>query len=157
SHSIKNILQGMRGGADVVELGMNKKNLALVSNGWGIVARNLERIYSLSMNMLAFSKQRKPEFELTNINSLLQELQALVQKQYDSKNVALLTDLDQDLPPVPVDPAGVHQAVLNLVNNALDAVEPETGVVSLRSECDGQDDVFRIQVIDNGAGMTRQT
>src|SRR5262245_46412909 len=45
SHSIKNILQGLRGGADAVELALKKKDLKLAEEGWPILARNLDRIY----------------------------------------------------------------------------------------------------------------
>lgn len=131
--------------------------MKVVGSGWDIVARNLDRIYELAMNMLAFSKQRQPETEMTNLGTVLSEVAALVQKQYDSKKVALLTDFDQDMPPVPVDPGGVHQAVLNLLNNALDAVEPESGVVSLRSEFDAEGQWVKIQVTDNGEGMSAVT
>ncbi len=157
SHSIKNILQGMRGGADVVELGLRKNNMDLTRGGWEIVARNVERIYELVMNMLAYSKQRKPELELVNLDALLGEISGLVQKQFDGKHAALLVDVPNDMPPVPVDPGGVHQAVLNLLNNALDAVQPETGVVSVRCEYDGENDRVKITVADNGEGMGKST
>ncbi|MEM1210241.1 MAG: ATP-binding protein [Planctomycetota bacterium] len=154
SHSIKNILQGMRGGADVVELGMRKNNLKVLQNGWEIVQRNQERIYQLAMNMLAFSKQRKPEIQMTNLGELLGEIAELMQKPFDDRQAMLLADVASDVPPVPVDPNGVHQAVLNLVANALDAVQPETGVVSMRCEYDPQACVVRIRVADNGVGMS---
>ncbi len=153
SHSIKNILQGMRGGADVVDLGLKKDNMKVVRSGWEIVSRNLERIYGLTMNMLAYSKQRMPEMELTNLSKLLEEVVALVQQQYDNREVALIVDFDQDMPPIPVDPAGVHQAVLNLLHNALDAVPMKIGAVSMRSEYDAEGQRARIHVIDNGPGI----
>ncbi len=156
SHSIKNILQGMRGGADVVELGLRKQNMNVVSNGWEIVSRNLERIYALTMNMLAFSKQRKPEVELAQIEPLLEDVVELVRNGAEAKRVALLTDHDPDMPPVPIDPGGVHQAVLNLLNNAVDAVEPESGVVTLRTQFDSEGERALVAVSDNGAGMSRQ-
>ncbi|MCC7146538.1 MAG: FHA domain-containing protein [Phycisphaeraceae bacterium] len=153
SHSVKNIIQGLTGGAEVVELGLRKTNLAVVKNGWKIVTRNLERISQLTMNMLAFSKQRKPELEMVNLNSLLQEVVQLVQKQYDDKKAALLTALDEDMPPVPVDAAGIHQAVLNLLNNALDAVAAETGAVTLSSQFTDDGRMVQIVVGDNGVGI----
>ena len=157
SHSIKNILQGMRGGGEVVELGLRKNNMKVVSNGWDIVARNQQRIYELVMNMLAYSKQRKPEIVMTNLPQLLDEIIALMQNSYDAKQVALLADYDNDMPPVPLDPGGVHQAVLNLVNNALDACEPESGVVSLKAEYLPDHEYLLIQVSDNGHGIPRNT
>ena len=157
SHSIKNILQGMRGGADVVELGLRKNNMDLTKGGWEIVARNVERIYELVMNMLAYSKQRKPELQLVNLDQLLDEVAGLVQKQYDAKQAALIVDVPHDMPPVPIDPSGVHQALLNLMNNALDAVQPGTGVVTVRCEYDGDNDRVKITVSDNGEGMSAGT
>jgi two-component system, NtrC family, sensor kinase len=61
------------------------------------------------------------------------------------------------MPPVPIDAPGIHQAMLNLLNNALDAVQPETGVVSVRCEYDGENDRVKISVTDNGEGMTPGT
>jgi len=156
SHSIKNILQGMRGGADVVELGLRKGNMKVLQNGWEIVQRNQDRIYQLAMNMLTFSKQRKPEIQLTHLGELLNEIAELMQKPYDDKQCMLLVDVAADLPPVPLDASGIHQAVLNLVANALDAVEPETGVVSMRCEYDPDACVARLRVADNGVGMSSE-
>ena len=154
SHSIRNILQGMRGGADVVELGLKKKNLGVVNNGWVIVSRNLERIYGLTLNMLAFSKQRRPEIELTNLAPLLDEVVALVSKQYENRGAALINDVPADLPPVPIDGGAIHQAVLNLLTNALDAVEAQQGVVTLRVELEEATDRVRLSVTDNGVGIS---
>ena len=154
SHSVRNIIQGMRGGADVVELGLRKNSMKVVRGGWDIVARNLDRIYGLTMNMLAYSKQRQPELEMTNLNPLLEEVVALAQQQYDSKHVALITDLEPDMPPLPLDGVGIHQAVLNLLNNALDAVKAKTGVVILRSEIDSESQRARLTVSDNGVGIS---
>ncbi|MEE9211416.1 MAG: ATP-binding protein [Phycisphaeraceae bacterium] len=156
SHSIKNILQGLRGGADVVELGLRKGSLKVVHGGWQIVARNLARIYELTMNMLAFSTQRRPERELTNLPKLLQECVALVQKQYDARQVALLTDFAEDMPPVPIDPSGIYQAAVNLLNNGLDAVEPNTGAVSVSCDYNVDQQLARIRINDNGAGIDAQ-
>ncbi|MEM1107788.1 MAG: ATP-binding protein [Planctomycetota bacterium] len=157
SHSIKNILQGMRGGADVVELGLRKQNMGVVNSGWEIVSRNLERIYELTMNMLAYSKQRRPEIEMENLVPLLEEVSALVSKQYENKKVALIQDFSPDMPPVPIDGGAIHQAVLNLLSNALDAVEPESGIVTLRCEFDAESDSVLLSVADNGEGMSPAT
>jgi signal transduction histidine kinase/pSer/pThr/pTyr-binding forkhead associated (FHA) protein len=154
SHSVRNILQAMRGGADVVELGLRKSAMNVVANGWEIVSRNLERIYELTLNMLAFSKQRRPELEMTNLARLVGEVVDLVQKQFDNKNVALIADVSPDLPPVPLDPGGVHQALLNLINNALDAVEPQSGVVTIHATYEDATQTVTIRVTDNGEGIT---
>lgn len=157
SHSIRNILQALRGGGEVVELGLRKKDLNLVGSGWDILRRNLDRIYELTMNMLAFSKQRKPEFEMANLGQLLQEIVELMQPQCDRRNIALITELDPDMPPIPMDPGGIHQALMNLMGNALDAVEADRGVITLRTEFDAESQEASISVSDNGQGMDAES
>jgi signal transduction histidine kinase len=153
SHSIKNILQGLRGGADAVELALNKGDLKLATEGWPILTRNLDRIYGLTLNMLAFSKQRQLEPELTPLRRLVEEAAQLIQGQCDRKRVGLLLDLADDVPPIPLDPGAMHQALVNLLTNALEAVPPRTGVVTIRTRYlpDSQD--AQISVSDNGPGI----
>jgi signal transduction histidine kinase len=157
SHSIKNILQGMRGGSDVVELGLRKNSMDVMVKGWDIVRRNQEKIYQLTLNMLQFSKQRQPELSMEHLLPMFKDLAGLVQSQFDAKGVALITDVEPDLPPVPIELSGIHQAVLNLLQNALDACEPDTGVVTLACRFDELDQEVRIIVRDNGIGMSRAT
>ena len=162
SHSIKNILQGLRGGADVVEMGLKKGDVKLANNGWGILKRNLDRIINLTMNMLAYSRPRELEIELTRLGPLLDDCASLLKDQCDSRGVALIVDAEADMPPVPIDSGQVHQALMNLLTNALDAVEPEAGVITVRAamKARAKGDAAgtagleaQIAVIDNGPGI----
>ncbi len=157
SHSVKNILQGMRGGAEVVELGMKREDFALVRNGWDILSRNLDRIYELTMNMLAYSKQRMPEFQMVSLPNVLGEVVELMQPQCDRRSVALITDFETEMPPIPADPGGIHQALMNLTNNALDAVEPDTGAITLRCAYDPRRHTATIVISDNGPGIDAES
>ncbi|HWB21046.1 MAG TPA: ATP-binding protein, partial [Phycisphaerales bacterium] len=153
SHSIKNILQGLRGGADAVELALSRGDLKLAADGWPILTRNLDRIYALTLNMLTFSKPRPMEFELTNIASVIQEVAQLITPQCTRKRCALVQDVPDDLPPIPVDPAALHQAMMNLATNAVEAVAAKTGVVTLRASFDTASHKLNIIVGDNGPGI----
>ncbi len=157
SHSIKNILQGMRGGAEVVEMGFSREDMNLLTNGWAVLSRNLDRIYELTMNMLAYSKQRKPEMEMVQLKTLLSDMEDLIQPQCDRRDIALITECEGDMPPIPADPGGLHQAIVNLLNNAMDAVDPGQGVVTLRCEYDPIRHIARIIVSDNGTGIDAET
>ena len=153
SHSIKNIIQGVRGGADVVELGLRKENLKVIRGGWDIVSRNLDRISHLTLNMLAFSKQHQPDFDATDLNALLEECVELMGVQAERKEVAVLTDFDPAVPLLPLDPNGIHQAVMNLLVNALDAVEQGTGVITVSTRYSAPAEAVDIAVHDNGCGI----
>ena len=154
SHSIKNILQGLRGGADAVEMALERGDFTLAREGWPILARNLDRIYGLTQNMLAYSKHRELDLELTPIGPLMEELAQLVQPQCDRKRVGLLLDLAEDMPPIPIDGNAIHQAVMNLLGNALDAAPAKTGVVTLRTRFLAESHEAQIAVSDNGPGIS---
>jgi len=133
SHSIKNILQGLRGGADVVEMGLRKDDLKIAKGGWAILKRNLDRIMGLTLNMLAYSRQRHVELELMKLGPLIEDCAQLLQTQCAAKQVAMIIDVDPEMPPIPLDAALVHQAMMNLMGNAVEAVEPGTGAVTVRA------------------------
>ncbi len=63
SHHIKNILQGIRGGSSLVEMGLESKDETMIRRGWTILEKNQARIYNLVLDMLSFSKDREPAFD----------------------------------------------------------------------------------------------
>lgn len=153
SHSIKNILQGMRAGGDVVQRGLDRRDFAVTTKGWRILDRNLDRVYTLMTNMLAFSKQREPQLENLLVQRIVADVVELVQEQADEAGVAVLTDLDEATPPIPLDYDGLHQTVLNLISNALDAVPRGGGIIQVRTWHEPQERRVIISVTDNGPGV----
>ncbi len=153
SHSIKNILQGLRGGADVVGLALKKDDIELARRGWDILSRNLDRIYTLTLNMLAFSKQRQVEVELVNVADLLNEVVELIQPQCARKKVAVITDFDHDIDPIPADSGAIHQVLMNVLSNAIDAVKSDEGVITITAENVKDMEEVRLTIGDNGSGI----
>lgn len=156
SHSIKNILQGIRGGADVVEMALRKDSLKDAKVGWYMLERNLDKVQALTMNMLAYSKPRRPTLELTHVPHVLNECLELVRNNAEAKKVTLLTEISTTQPPIPIDADGIHQAVLNLLVNAIDAVPANRGVVTLSAEYDAVSQTTVIEVQDNGVGIAEK-
>ena len=153
SHSIKNILQALRGGADVVEMGLRANNLAQSTKGWRVVDRNLDKIYNLTMNLLAYSKEREPQLQLVNPNKLIAECVELTASAAGAKATMVVADVDPDHPAIPIDPDGMHQVMMNLISNALDAVEPGRGLIRIVCRYEVEHQTSVIEVIDNGTGI----
>ena len=153
SHSIKNILQALRGGADVVEMGLRATNLTQAAKGWRIVDRNLEKIYNLTMNLLAYSRPREPKVEQINPKVVIEDCLELVASAANEKGVMAVADIDPDHPAIPADPDGLHQVIMNLLSNAMDAVEPHHGLIRVVCRYDPENHQTVMQVIDNGIGI----
>ena len=152
SHHIKNILQALSAGIDLVQMGLNRNDLDRSKKSWPIVQRNLKRINDLILNMLAFSTRRQPLLESVNVNHILTECVEMQTPTADERGVALLTDLD-DLPPLRADAAGLQQAFTNLLTNALEAVADQAGAVTVSSRYDSADRRVVVTVRDNGRGI----
>jgi signal transduction histidine kinase len=153
SHSIKNILQALRGGADVVEMGFRNTNITQAQKGWRIVDRNLEKIYNLTLNLLAYSKPREPKLEPVNPKKLVDECLELIAPMANEKGVMAVADVERDHPPIPIDEDGLHQVLMNLLSNALDAVEPNKGLIRVVGRYEAENQQAILQVIDNGSGI----
>lgn len=153
SHHIKNILQGLRSGSEILKMGIDQKNDRLIHQGWRVAEKNQAKIYDLVMDMLSYSKDRIPNVEPTDLNEMVDEIVELLTPRAIELGVTLEKAVTPGLPKVAVDPDGIHRALLNLVGNALDAVEgrPEPKVtVGTRT---GDDGFVRIVVLDNGVGI----
>ncbi len=154
SHHIKNILQGMRSGADLLELGLSKRREDQIRQGWGIVHRNLDKVFDLTMNMLAFSKERQPRLEYVQLNHLVNEAVEMAQHTADERHIMLLSDLEENIPPILLDADGIGRALLNIVMNALDAVARDEGIVHVKTHYDAAQRIATISVHDNGPGIS---
>ena len=153
SHHIKNILQGLRGGADVVGQGLEADNIEITKKGWEIVERNLERIFTLSLNMLAFSKDRQPNRAATSLTRIIQDAAELARSRAEEKEIHLTCELDNSAPTLNVDPDGIHHALLNMLTNAVDAAPEQTGKIEVRFWIDNDRNMALISVTDNGHGI----
>ena len=95
SHAIKNILQGLRGGAGAIELAIDRGDLELAKQGWPILSRNLDRIHDLTFNMLAYTRARSLDLEPHHVNDSIEEAVRLMRRHqlgrsFSSRNVRAL-------------------------------------------------------------------
>lgn len=152
SHHIKNYLQGMKSGSEILEMGLGTDE-QLVQQGWKMVKSNQGKIHNLVMDMLSYSKEREPSIESIDLNGLVQDVVNQMKGRAKELGAKLEMRLDK-LPAVPADREGISRALLNIVSNALDAVDgrksPQVGVKT-SLEPDGKWVV--IEVLDNGPGI----
>ena len=154
SHHIKNILQGIRGGSYLIDMGLNDHNEDLVRKGWHVVEKNQNKIYNLVMDMLTFSKERQPAHERVNLNETVSDVIELMQARAEECAVDLQYRPDPALQVSTFDSEGIHRSVLNIVTNAIDAVEgTEHAIVLVETGHHPETDMLWVSVSDNGPGI----
>jgi two-component system NtrC family sensor kinase len=159
-HSIKNMLNALKGGSYMVKVGMAKDDRAVLEDGWGIVQQGIESMTMLSKKMLNYAKDLRPDLEATDLGQLMEQISAVVGKTATEEGIRFTTEVASDLPLVRCDEGLIHAVVMDLVSNAIDTCRvqayqeddgPAVAVVlshPLRSEH------VVIEVRDNGEGMT---
>ncbi len=155
SHHIKNILQGIRGGSYLIEMGLSEHDETVVRKGWKIVEKNQNKISTLVLDMLTFSKEREPDLQPADINRVVSDVVELMQSRAADLDVALECRLSEAIPTLVFDPEGMHRAILNVVTNAIDAAadSERSGSVEIATAYIPDDARIRVTVSDDGPGI----
>jgi signal transduction histidine kinase len=158
AHAIKNIAGGLKGGAFVVEKGLQLSNRHYLRQGWQMVQDNVARIQQLSLDLLNIASPGEPRFQETDPNKPLMAVYSLIQPQAQQFGIQLKMDAAPDLPSIPMEAESIHRCLLNLVTNAMDACgqvgcrcgHPRIDLVS-RADAEG----IEYRVRDNCGGMEK--
>jgi signal transduction histidine kinase len=161
-HSIKNMLNVMKGGAYMVKLGLAKDDKDLLVEGWEMVREGMDDMTHMSMSMLDFARTKKLKLEPTNLGELVQKIHGVSRAKFAEAGVNLSVDVASDLPEVVCDAEGIRSVIMDLISNALDACswkqyDPgETPEVIMRVVPSSRGGSIEIQVADNGGGMPEE-
>jgi C4-dicarboxylate-specific signal transduction histidine kinase len=105
--------------------------------------------------MRSFNTMNRPALEPVPLGAFLDRFTAMVQKDVRGRGVALEVVKDERAGAVLADPQALHQVMLNLITNALDALEDRTAP-RIRVEARRGVSHVRIIVSDNGRGIPAQ-
>lgn len=153
SHGIKNILQAVSGGADVVDHAFKIGDTERATRGWKILKRNLDRVRKLVLDMLAFSAESEPVFGSCDLNELIVSAVQAVNEEAIEKGVMVTLQTDETVEAVELDADMIHDVALNLILNAIDAVEQDEGKIEVSTDYDQAGKTVTLTVSDNGCGM----
>jgi len=148
-HCVKNILTGIRGGAEFVNKALETGEIKYLRTGWPILSQAVDRIDLLVNNMLSFSREREPERMVHDLNSLAKDVLALLATRAE-RNKIVLEHIEEGSGRASVDGQGIYRVILNLVTNAMDAC-PDGGTVTVT--VGNTRDGSVIEVADTGCGI----
>ncbi len=160
SHGIKNILEGLQGGAYVVDEGLKDADLNLIEKGWNIVNKNIFEVTDFVKNILHSSKRPRLRFEMASPGQLVKDSVALFKEKGSGLQIRLREQVNPYLPEVSVDTAGLRRVLNNLIWNAMEACMNDklkkNHFVSVKTDF-YDDDHFMFEITDNGIGMDQAT
>ncbi len=154
AHEIKNPLGGLRGAAQLLARELPQQQREYTD----IIIGEADRLQTLLDRMLG--PRTPPHKELLNVHRVLCRIRQLVESEVGS-SIVVNTDFDPSIPDIFVDPDQLHQALLNIARNAVQAMQ-NRGVLCLRTRVERRvvmhnrqyKMALRMDVQDNGPGIS---
>lgn len=153
AHEIKNPLGGLRGAAQLLSKEVSSDQKEYTS----MIIEQADRLTNLVDRLLG--PNQLPQIQAQNIHGILEKVCQLVGYSKE-KNIPLMRDYDPSLPAVECDQEKLQQAVLNIVNNAIQAID-ESNIITLKTRIASNKTIngkriklaVLISIIDDGPGI----
>jgi signal transduction histidine kinase len=157
AHEIKNPLSVIRMNMDLLaedfadpQSPRERRALAKIA----MVGRQCERLENLLNDFLRFNKVGRLELHLGSLNDQIERVLDLFEAQAAAANVEIVRYLDADLPSIQLNGETLQAALVNLVKNALEAMQGG-GQLIVRTRVTRQG--VALDLIDTGIGMDERT
>lgn len=133
------------------EADMSAQSLDEIRESLNQIRTQAQRCKAITSKLLTLRCSLDTQSTSTDLPALVQEILAHRQERVDRLKVCIVTDWPADLPRPGASQNEWEQILANLVDNALDALEPQGGTLTVGGQVDGQQ--LEISVADTGCGI----
>ena len=150
AHEINNPLTGIL----LYSSNMSKKVSAgsPLDEGLRIIIQETQRCKTIIQGLLEFARDREPQMIPANVNDIIERAIGIVDNEFRLRHVTKNVHLAGGMVKTMLDENQIEQVFINLLLNALHAVEGN-GIVTVKSEVDSAREKVRVEVSDNGSGV----
>jgi len=159
SHGIKGLLTGLDGGMYLLDSAFTEENQKQIKEGWEIVKLMVGRIRHMVLDILYFAKERELQWEQVSILDFANDAASAMALKMTHQGIDFACDFDDTTGNFEIDPGVVHSAVVNILENAMDACQEDPSERAHQITFRIRQDTAHIflEVEDNGIGMDSET
>ncbi len=118
-----------------------------------IIEKQAKICRTVVSDLLRFSRRTESTLDSVNLNEAIEEVLSVVEHTFKLEHVTIVRDFDSHLPEIMGDTEKLKQAIINLVNNAFDAIN-SGGNITVSTHHDRQADEVIIRIADTGSGIS---
>lgn len=149
AHEVRNPLGVIRASVQLLEDA--HCDPARIAEAADVIKQEIDRLDKVIKALLDFGRPSTPTLVRIDLNDVLQDVVLFTTRFARQSNVRIESALTEGLPPVLGDPDQLKQVFLNLVTNAVQAMEQTGGSITISTTSDG--DYVETQVRDSGPGI----
>jgi signal transduction histidine kinase len=123
-----------------------------VKEGLDVIIRETVRCKTIIQELLEFSRDREPQKEMVNPNTILQKALKILDNEFRLHHIQIEKQLSDDLRETLLDENQIEQVFVNLLLNAVQAIE-EKGSITVTSRMDKSRKKALIEIVDTGSGI----
>jgi two-component system NtrC family sensor kinase len=119
------------------------------------IVNQANRCKEIIKGLLDFSRQKKPDKTLCDVNSVMMDCISLVENQALFHNIQIQSSLNIDLPRAVIDPSQIERVFMNMIINAAEAMEG-SGHLAIMTRYDHENRCVEVEFTDTGSGIEKE-
>jgi len=150
AHEINNPLAGIL----LYSSNMSKKvpQGGPLEEGLNIIIKETQRCKTIIQGLLEFARDREPQKVPADINAIMETALGILDNEFRLRHVGLELQLAENMVKTLLDENQIEQVFINLLLNAIHAVE-ENGRVTIQTAVDSENNKVQVEITDNGCGI----
>jgi two-component system, NtrC family, sensor kinase len=150
AHEINNPLAGIL----LYSSNLSKKvpQGGLIEEGLKIIVKETQRCKTIIQGLLEFARDREPQRALVNMNDIIESALGIVENEFHLRHVRVKKQLGKEMEKLYLDDNQIEQVFINILLNALQAVE-DNGMVTVQTAVDPEQKKMHVEISDNGCGI----
>ncbi|RNC63171.1 MAG: Sporulation kinase E [Candidatus Dichloromethanomonas elyunquensis] len=150
THEIRNPMTVIMGFVQIIA-GKNKES----AKEFDIILEELNRVNQIIEDFLSMARSKVIPKCLRQLNTIVESIYHLVYAEAVNKGVTMEMNLQKDLPALFLEEKEIKQVVLNLLRNAIEAMDSE-GILQISTHYDEQNNYLLLSIRDNGSGIPEE-
>lgn len=118
-----------------------------------IILSEVSRLEGIIHDNLSYIREVVPQFSEGDLNQVARDILTLYEEELAQRKIRVETELSPSLPRISFDPQQIKQAVINIIKNAMEAME-NGGILTIRTSVAAGGGEVSFEILDTGPGIT---